>query len=105
MKLTQRQADIFIPDEAPLDTALARTTHLGIVAHQDDLEFSAIHGILACYDAKDQWFTGVTCTDGSGSPRTGEYSDFSDRKMAALRRHEQREAARTGKYSLQVQLG
>jgi LmbE family N-acetylglucosaminyl deacetylase len=52
--------------------ALARITHLGIGAHQDDLEFMAFHGILACFRMRDdRWFGGVTCTNGAGSSRTG----------------------------------
>ena len=34
--------------------ALKRITHLGIGAHQDDLEFMAFHGILECRASKDQ---------------------------------------------------
>ena len=43
MKLHRPNADIFIPDATPLPSALSRTTHLGIGAHQDDLEFFAVH--------------------------------------------------------------
>ena len=41
MKLTKPAADIFVPDAKPIDEATARTTHLAIGAHQDDLEFMA----------------------------------------------------------------
>jgi len=37
MTLTNTTADIFVPDGTPVEAALARTTHLGIGAHQDDL--------------------------------------------------------------------
>ena len=33
MKLNQASAEIFVPDQLPLDAALPRTTHLGIGAH------------------------------------------------------------------------
>ena len=49
MRLRQSSADIFIPDGKPAEEALARITHLGIGAHQDDLEFMAFHGILQCH--------------------------------------------------------
>ena len=70
--------------------ALARVTHLGIGAHQDDLEFMAFHGIKTCYHSDAEWFGGVTCTNGSGSSRTGAYGRFSDEEMMAVRREEQR---------------
>src|SRR3954470_19652229 len=73
MNLHHPTADVFIPDGTALDTALARITHLGIGAHQDDLEFMAFHGIEACYHSDTDWFGGVTCTNGSGSARTGAY--------------------------------
>ena len=96
---------MWVPDGAPLDVALARTTDLGIVAHQDDLEFMALAPIGACLDDPDRWFTGVACTDGVGSVRTGRYADVTDDEMAAVRRDEQRAAAEIGGYSAIVQLG
>ena len=74
MKLHFPTAEIFIPDGQPQDTALARVTHLGIGAHQDDLEFMAFHGIEVCYHSGTEWFGGVTCTNGSGSSRTESQS-------------------------------
>ena len=53
-------AEIFVPDGRTVPAALARITHLGIGAHQDDLEFMAFHGILACYGSMTEWFGGVT---------------------------------------------
>ena len=38
MKLYQDSGEIFIPDGRPVENALAQTTHMGIGAHQDDLE-------------------------------------------------------------------
>ena len=97
-------ADIFIPDGRPAADALARITHLGIGAHQDDLEFMAFHGILQCFHSETEWFGGVTCTDGSGSARTGPYADYTDGQMMAVRREEQRQAAIVGRFSAMVQL-
>ncbi len=104
MNLHNPTADIFIPDGQPSDAALARVTHLGIGAHQDDLEFMAFHGIEACFHSSADWFGGVTCTNGSGSARTGEYGKFSDEEMMAVRRAEQRQAAILGRYAAMVQL-
>lgn len=102
---SQPGADVFVPDGSSIETALARTTHLGIAAHADDLEFFAWHGISACFASKDQWFTGIVLTDGAGSPRTGQYAAYSEREMIEARRAEQRAAAVIGEYSAVVQLG
>jgi len=104
MKLHFPAADLFIPDGQPLDAALGRITHLGIGAHQDDLEFMAFHGIRACHGSDADWFGGVTCTNGSGSSRTGSYAQFSDEQMMAVRREEQRQAAIVGRYAAMLQL-
>jgi LmbE family N-acetylglucosaminyl deacetylase len=98
-------ADYFVPDGSPLEHALARTTHLGIGAHPDDLEIMAFHGISHCYPSADAWFSGIVLCDGAGSPRSGDYADYSDTEMAATRLGEQRRAAEIGRYSLQAQLG
>jgi LmbE family N-acetylglucosaminyl deacetylase len=98
-------ARLSIPDGSSGPGALARTTHLGIGAHQDDLEFMAFHGILACYDRADRWFGGVTITDGRGSSRAGRFKDWSDDQIAAERIREQEAAAAIGQYSFIAQLG
>lgn len=104
MKLHNAAAEIFVPDGQPIEEALRRTTHLGIGAHQDDLEFMAFHGILACYHNETQWFGGVTCTNGAGSARTGSYADFTDAQMMMVRHQEQNAAAVVGHYGVMVQL-
>jgi len=104
MKLTHPHHDLFIPDELDPQPALTRTTHLGIGAHQDDLEFMALHGILECYRKPNQWFGGVICTDGSGSARTGPYANCSDEEMKVIRAKEQRTAATIGQFSFVAQL-
>jgi LmbE family N-acetylglucosaminyl deacetylase len=98
-------ADILVPDGRPLDQALQRSSHLCIGAHPDDVEILGWHGINQCFNSDQEWFSGVVVTDGAGSPRSGAYADFSDEKMIATRRQEQREAAALGGYSAQLQLG
>ncbi len=104
MKFNKQTAEIYVPDNAPTADALARTTHLGIGAHQDDLEFMALHGILECFQSADKWFSGVVVTDGRGSSRTGLYADYSDDQMCQVRRAEQRKAAHVGEYGAMVSL-
>ena len=104
MKLHHPTAEIFVPDGKPAAAALKRITHLGIGAHQDDLEFMAFHGIAACFACESKWFGGVTCTSGSGSARRGAYDKFTDAQMTALRRTEQNQAATTGRYGVMIQL-
>jgi hypothetical protein len=86
MKLSRDEAELYIPDGAPEAEALARTTHLAVGAHQDDLEIMAAHGILACYDDPDQWFTGVTVTNGAGTPRSGAFADYTNDEMVEARK-------------------
>jgi LmbE family N-acetylglucosaminyl deacetylase len=104
MKLNLR-SDLFIPDGKPLPEAISRTTHLGIGAHQDDLEFMAYHGIAGCFHRQDKWFGGVIVTDGKGSSRAGPYQDWTDDQLAAERVQEQRRAAILGEFSFVAQLG
>ncbi len=104
MQLSHPQARLYIPDQQAEAEALARTTHLGIGAHQDDLEFMAFHGILECYHRQDQWFAGVTCTDGAGSARTGPYERFTNEEMMQARVQEQDMAALVGRYGSMIQL-
>ncbi len=102
VKLTHPTAEIFIPDGVPVEKALARTTHMGIGAHPDDLEFMALHGILECFQKTDQWFTGVTVTDGRGSARAGDYARYTDDEMRLVRRGEQKKAAMIGEYGAMI---
>lgn len=99
------RARLMVPDGLAAPEALRRATHLGIGAHQDDLEFMAFHGILACYDRKDRWFGGVTITDGRGSSRAGKFQDWTDDQIAAERIREQDAAAVIGQYAFMAQLG
>jgi LmbE family N-acetylglucosaminyl deacetylase len=104
MKLYMDSAEIFVPDGLPVEEALARTTHMGISAHQDDLEIMAYDGILKCFQRDDKWFCGVVVTNGSGSPRDDLYRDYTDEAMRVIRRQEQKKAAVVGEYGAQVLL-
>lgn len=104
MKFSQPQADVYVPSGIDPAAALARTTHLCVAAHQDDIEIMAYHGIAECQGRDDRWFSGVVVTNGAGSPRTGRYARISDEEMQVVRRREQRRAARLGGYSIQIQL-
>lgn len=96
--LRHEGSEIFVPDGKPLEEAISRTTHMGIVAHQDDLEITAYDGILKCFGNQDLWFFGVTVADGRGSPRGGPYAGLSDDEMRDLRKKEQKKAAFVGEY-------
>ncbi len=104
MKFSHPQAELFVPDALAPDRAVARTTHLGVGAHQDDLEFMALHGILECFQKEDAWFGGITCTDGAGSSRSGPYAQYDDEQMKAIRAREQKVAAMIGQYAFMLQL-
>lgn len=104
MKFHRDDAVLHVPDGVESSSALARTTHLGIGAHQDDLEIMAIDGILKSYANVGAWFTGVVVSDGAGSPRAGRFADFSDERMVAARIEEQKRAADIGLYAAQVLL-
>lgn len=104
VKLFLDTAEIFVPDGLPVAEALARTTHMAISAHQDDLEIMAFDGILKCFQQEDKWFCGVVVTNGSGSPRDDLYKDYTDDEMRVVRRKEQKKAAVLGEYGTQVLL-
>jgi LmbE family N-acetylglucosaminyl deacetylase len=104
MNLSQPAADVFIPDGLPVEAALARTTHLCIAAHQDDIEIMAYPGIAACHGSAERWFSGVVVTDGGGSPRAGPFAAYTDEQMKIVRRDEQRRAATLGQYGAMIQL-
>jgi len=102
MQLNNPGAEIFVPDGTPIEEALARTTHLAIGAHQDDLEIMAYRGILECFQQPDKWFCGVCVTNGAGSPRDDLYKDYTDEMMQVVRRKEQKKAAVVGEYTAQI---
>ena len=104
MKFHLETAEIFVPDNLPVEEALARTTHLALSAHQDDIEIMAARPILECFQEKDNWFTGVVVSDGRGSPRAGSYARYDDEEMRLVRFKEQRKAAIVGEYAAQIML-
>jgi len=104
MKFSLETAEVFVPDGLPVAEALARTTHMAIGAHQDDLEIMACDGILKCFQQEGGWFCGVVVTSGGGSPRDDLYRDHTDEAMRAIRRKEQKKAAVVGEYGAQILL-
>src|SRR5260370_12172379 len=104
MQFHNASSDFFVPDGREQEAALARTTHLCMSAHQDDIEIMAYHGIAQCFAQKDKWFSGVVVTNGAGSPRTGIYAAYTDREIQKVRVVEQRKAAFVGEYGCQIQL-
>lgn len=99
-----KQGTLYIPDGAAEDVALARTTDLCIMAHQDDVELWTYGPIAACYAKPDRRFSAVTVTDGAGSPRIGDYGSYTDEEMKAVREREQNAAALLGGYGFMAQL-
>jgi len=102
MKFNRDTAETFVPDGLPVEQALARTTHMAISAHQDDLEIMAAGPILECFQQTDKWFTGVVVADGRGSPRDDLYKNYTDDEMRLVRFKEQKKAAVIGEYAAQV---
>jgi LmbE family N-acetylglucosaminyl deacetylase len=98
MELHRPCAEVFVPDGTPPAEALARTTHLGVGAHPDDLEIMTWHGIAACAGSGERWFAGVVVTDGAGSARAGRFAAYRDDEMRAARVAEQKRAATLGGY-------
>ncbi len=95
----------YIPDGREEKTAISRTTHLAISAHQDDIEFMAYAPIAECFGAPDKWFGAIVVTDGAGSPRSGLYADYTDEQMKEVRIVEQKKAACVGEYGFLAMLG
>lgn len=104
MQFNKPTAEIFVPDNLSPERALARTTHLAIAAHQDDIEIMSYGGIVECFGRDDKWFTGVVVTNGAGSPRDDLYADYTDEQMQKVRRIEQKKAAYVGEYAAQLLL-
>jgi LmbE family N-acetylglucosaminyl deacetylase len=104
MKFHLPTSETFIPDGVAEDEALARTTHLCVAAHQDDIEIMSAGPILECFQQKDLWFAGVVVTDGRGSPRDDVYKEYNDEEMRVVRFKEQKKAAVVGEYAAQIML-
>ncbi len=104
MRFNRPGAEVFVPDGRPVTEAIGRTTHMGVVAHPDDLEIMGWPAIRDCFGDPKRWFLGVVATTGSGSARSGPYADLDDDAMVLLRVREQKKAAATGEYSAVVLL-
>ena len=105
MQFSHPAADVFVPESGlSPEAALRPVTHLCVGAHQDDLEIMAYAGIADCREHPGKAFGGVVVTNGAGSPRTGPYAHLTDEEMQSVRREEQRQAARIGRYAIQFQL-
>lgn len=105
MNFHTSEARIFLPSSSGTEAeALSRTTHLGIGAHPDDLEFFGWHPILECFEDDRLWYSGVVASDGRSSPRADRYADFDDSQMVEVRLKEQQHAAVTGEYSAVIHL-
>lgn len=104
MNFSRPEADVFLPAGGDAARALARTTHLCVIAHQDDIEINAYPAVTECLGRADRYFTGVVMTNGAGSARTGKFAHVTDAEMQVIRRDEQRAAAVLGNYNLQLQL-
>ncbi len=102
MQFHNSGAEVYTPDGKTAEAAFARTTHVAVSAHQDDIEIMAYHGILECFGKTDKAFAGVTLTNGAGSPRDGLYAKYTDEEMQIVRRKEQKKAAFVGEYSAHV---
>lgn len=99
MRFNNSDATVFIPDSYNQKTAIERTTHLAIGAHQDDVEIMAYHGIAECFQNSKAYFSAVIVTNGSGSARDNVYKNYTDEEMVQVRRKEQKKAAIIGEYS------
>ena len=98
MQLKNPGAQLYIPDGAPVAEALARTTHMGIGAHQDDIPIGMFEGVLQCFQNPEKWFSGIVVTNGSGSPRDDLYADYTDEQMREVRAFEEKKTAYVGEY-------
>lgn len=101
MNFKKSNATIYFPGKESLEGV----TDMCIAAHQDDIEIMAYGPISECYNSETRNFCGIVMTDGAGSPRAGEYSDYTNEQMKEVRIQEQNDAAKIGKYTAILQLG
>jgi len=98
LSLKNRHASLIFPRSSGWES-----THLGIGAHADDLEIMAYHGIAHCFESEQSIFSGITVTDGVGSPQN-ETERLDQEKLRTTRQKEQKEAAELGRYGFMAQL-
>ncbi|NUM56245.1 MAG: PIG-L family deacetylase [Candidatus Hydrogenedentes bacterium] len=104
MEFNMTSAQFFVPDGLEAEAALARTTHMAVGAHQDDIEIMAYDGIVKCFQQTGKWYCGIVVTNGSGSPRDDVYKEYTDEQMREVRVIEQKKAAVVGEYGSQILL-
>jgi LmbE family N-acetylglucosaminyl deacetylase len=102
---TNPDSEIHILDGSSQKHGLAKTTHLGIGAHQDDLEIIAVPGILTSHSQPNLHFSGVIVSNGSGAPRGPGFEDYSESQYIKIRNQEQIQAANIGQYQALILLG
>ena len=94
MDMTLKRGSIYLPknrNNKPVK-------YLCICAHQDDNEIMAMDGVLKGIRSRNYSFALVVTADGGGSARTGEFKDYTDEMMKAVRIKEQQEASEIGRY-------
>ena len=94
MDMTLKRGSIYLPknrNNKPVK-------YLCICAHQDDNEIMAMDGVLKGIRSRNYSFALVVTADGGGSARTGEFKDYTDEMMKAVRIKEQQEASEMGRY-------
>ena len=96
MKLLNQSSIIYYPSIKKND--IEDTTYLCVAAHQDDIEIMAYSQIAECYNDKNKNFVATVTTNGSGSPRTGKFKNYTDEQMILTRIDEQKQAADIGHY-------
>ena len=101
MNFKKSNATIYFPGKESLEGV----TDMCIAAHQDDIDIMAYGPISECYNSDTRNFCGVVMTDGAGSPRAGEYSNYTNEQMKEVRIQEQNDAAKLGNYTAILQLG
>ncbi len=104
MQFVKPDAETFVPDGAPVDQAFARSTHLAIAAHPDDIEILAYDGIMKCFHKPGKGFMSVILTNGAGTYRELAYASYTDAEIVEARKMEQKKAAVVGEYTAAVML-
>ena len=102
MDFNKPEAEIVLISQDATEQNLNKTTDLCIAAHQDDIEIMAYGAISACLNDAQREFVGAVVSNGGGSPRGGIYANYSDSQMKAVRKEEQKNAARIGGYFAQT---
>ncbi len=76
MKFSCSAADVSMPDDSLLESALKQKEHLYLATYQDDVETMPYHSVAECFDSVARWLIGVVIADGGGSPCAGKPAHF-----------------------------